>query len=466
MSIIPFGKTRRELQAMRGELKDLRETNQLQALIIDDYSVAQKASTTAYVGNSYREYMKTIAEIAKKYDAEAEWGVLQTGNIVDVRAAFIIGQGVTVLPSDEVAAGAASLKGAARRKALRDTEEMKFIRDFFAYNNLDREMAQEFAKEAEIEGCFLGHLFWDEKNQQVSIQFRSRVDKNYTVHHVANDYSWYDQVTWKDGSAEVTLEEPNFVYARFGGRIHLPNKPIPKIGKCLSQIEAMDKALRDWREINHLYATPIPTIECANAQDAKAMDAATANINWKLRKRVVIAGHFVYVTPDLTGSNEALEKEITANAKMVSGTTGVPVHFLGLPDLMSNRATADNLMELVSASTSKERQIWTGAYSEIIEKAMAIYNANSKMTPLQADRYKVIIPFVTEAAWARIIDLYLPSYIQGAISLETFLAQIPGVDVDAELERKEERDAKALEKFSKQAEDEEEDADTEDEERP
>ena len=123
-------------------------------------------------------------------------------------------------------------------------------------------------------------------------------------------------------------------------------------------------------------------------------------------------------------------------------------------------------MELVSASTSKERQIWTGAYSEIIEKAMAIYNANSKMTPLQADRYKVIIPFVTEVAWARIIDLYLPSYIQGAISLETFLAQIPGVDVDAELERKEERDAKALEKFSKQAEDEEEDADTEDEERP
>ena len=156
MSIIPFGKTRRELQAMRGELKDLRETNQLQALIIDDYSVAQKASTTAYVGNSYREYMKTIAEIAKKYDAEAEWGVLQTGNIVDVRAAFIIGQGVTVLPSDEVAAGAASLKGAARRKALRDTEEMKFIRDFFAYNNLDREMAQEFAKEAEIEAASWG----------------------------------------------------------------------------------------------------------------------------------------------------------------------------------------------------------------------------------------------------------------------------------------------------------------------
>ncbi len=72
MSSIPFGRTRRELRAMRGELDELRETNQLQALIIDDFSSAQKAGATDYSGNSYREYMKTITEIARKYDGEAE----------------------------------------------------------------------------------------------------------------------------------------------------------------------------------------------------------------------------------------------------------------------------------------------------------------------------------------------------------------------------------------------------------
>jgi len=429
-------KTKQALEAMRGDFQKLRETNELQALLIDDITTAQKNDGKVYAGNEYREYMATIREIAKKYDGEAEWGVLQTGNIIDVRSAFIIGQGVAAIPAD---------------KEFKKSDEMKFIQDFFAYNNLDREMAQEFAKEAEIEGCFLSHLVWNEKDQQVSIQFRSRVDKNYNVHHVENDYSWYDSVAWKEkgSSTDTVLEEADFVYARFGGRIHQPNKPIPKVGKCLTQIEALDKALRDWREINHLYVAPIPTIECANAADAKAMNAATANINWKLRKMVVIAGKINYVSPSLQGGNEALEKEITTNAKMISGTTGTPVHFLGLPDLMSNRATADNLMELVTASTSKERSIWTGTYSEIIEKSMLVRNKNSTKAPLDPSRYKVLIPYVTEAAWKRIVDVFLPAYTADAISLEAFLSQIPGIDVDTEMEKAAERDAVALERFNK-----------------
>jgi hypothetical protein len=464
-------KTRKALEAMRGEFStleksserqhreferlrktndDLRERNELQALVIDDITTAQKLDDKKYVGNDYQEYKKTIAEIAKKYDGEAEWGVLQTGNIIDVRAAFIIGQGVTVIPVE---------------KEEKPSDEMKFVKDFFAYNSLDREMPQEFAKEAEIEGCFLAELVWNEEDKQVSVQFRSRVDKEYNVHHVENDYSWYDSVSWrdKDSSTDTVLKEPHFVYSRFGGRIHQPNKPIPKVGKCLSQIEALDKALRDWREINHLYVAPIPTIECVDEKAAKAMNSATAKVNWKLRKMVVIAGKLVYAQPNLQGGNEALEKEITTNAKMISGTTGVPVHFLGLPDLMSNRATADNLMELVSASTSKERIIWIGTYGEIIEKAMKIHNEKSGKTLLDPSRCKVIIPFVTEAAWKRIVEIFLPAYLEGAITLETFLEEIPGFNANAELKRQQAGDKKALERFNKKKPPAEEDEDDEEE---
>jgi hypothetical protein len=430
-------KQRKEFGRLRETNEQLRQRNKLQALIIDDITTAQKADAKTYAGNEYREYMKTIIEIAKKYDGEAEWGVLQTGNIIDVRSAFIIGQGVAAIPTE---------------KAFKESDEMKFIRDFFSYNNLDREMAQEFAKEAEIEGCFLAQLVWNEDDQQVSIQFRSRVEKNYAVHHVVDDYSWYDSVAWteKGSSKEKILKEPEFVYARFGGRIHQPNKPIPKVGKCLTQVEALDKALRDWREINHLYVAPIPAIECADEKAAAAMNKATAGVNWKLRKMVVIAGKLVYVSPNLQGGNEALEKEIAANAKMISGTTGTPLHFLGMPEFMGQgRATADSLMELVTASTSKERMIWIGAYSEIIKKAMLLRNANKTTTPLDPSKYKVIIPYVTEAVWKRIAEVFLPAYLDGAISLQTFLMQIPGIDVDAELELQKARDAGALERFNK-----------------
>ena len=222
MSIIPGHKTRQALQALRGELTDLRGKSELQALVIDDITTATRLNEKKFVGNAYRDYISTIREIASKYEGTAEWGVLQTGNIVDVRAAFIIGQGVAAIPSS---------------KEFKDSPEMEFVRAFFEYNDLDREMAQEFAKEAEIEGCFLGQLSWNDDDKQVSLQFQSRVDRAYTITHKPKDYSWYQTATWKEDKAltDTVLKEPDFVYARFGGRVHRVNNPMPKVGKCLTQ---------------------------------------------------------------------------------------------------------------------------------------------------------------------------------------------------------------------------------------
>jgi hypothetical protein len=438
MNIIPGSKTRHELQALRGEFNDLRETSKLQALIIDDITTATKIGGQRYRGNVYGDYMMTIKEIAAKYEGTAEWGVLQTGNIIDVRAAFIIGQGIAALPTD---------------KEFKDSPEMDFVKAFFDYNDLDREMAQEFAKEAEIEGCFLGHLIWNEQDQMVSLRFQSRVDKAYTIRTEARDYAWYKQAAWNEAGStvETIIEEPDFVYARFGGRVHLPNRPMPKIGKCLTQIESIDKALRDWREINHLFANPTPVLECKDAAEAQAMKTATTGINWKLRKILCISGKFSYVSPDLTGVREALENEIMTDAKMVSGTTGCPVGFMGFGDLTTKLgSSSDVTADLISASTSKERSIWIGKYTEIVTKAMAIYNANSKMTPLDPTRVKVIIPQVTAETWKRVMDVYLPLFTAQAIDLSTLLSQVPNIDVDAEVAKQEEKDAAALNKFTDQ----------------
>jgi hypothetical protein len=437
MNIIPGRKIRRELQALRGEFDELRQTNELQALIIDDITTATTAGSKKYVGNAYRDYLTTIKEIANKYEGNAEWGALQAGNIIDVRAAFIIGQGVTCISS---------------KKEFKSSPEIDFVKAFFDYNDLDREMAQEFAKEAEIEGCFLGHLIWNEKDKMVSLRFESRVDRAYTIVIEPKDYAWYKSAVWKEANSSIdtVIEESNFVYARFGGRVHLPNRPMPKIGKCLTQIESIDHALRDWREINHLFAAPVPTIECPDAASAKAMDAAVKNINWKLRKMVTIVGKLMFAAPDLTGGSAALENEIITNAKMVSGTTGVPIGFMGFGDLTTKLGAGSEITsDVIMASTSKERLIWVGKYSEIIDKAMKIWNAKSGMTKLDPSRVKVVIPFITAETWQRIADDYLPLYTADAISLETLLAQVPNVDVDVEIEKQAAKDAGALERFNK-----------------
>lgn len=435
-----------KIQAMREETANLKAQVELQALFINDVSSVTNKDTK-YKGNAYQTYSEAVKELADKYEGRADWGVVQTGNIIDVRAAFISAGGLKVFPKEKGKAG--------REKAAK---EMEFVNAFLEANNLDHEMVQQFAKEGELEGRFLGELFYDEKAEMVKLQYRSWGDKGYEIKTDPQDYTRFIEATWTANSAKVTLKEPDFVYAKIAGRVHKLDDAYPKCAKCLTQIEYLDKAIRDWREINRLFASPVPDLQFPDATDAKKGADAAANINWKTKKLISHTGVFSFKAPTMEGT-QSLENEIITLAKMISGTTGVPVHFLGLPDLMSNRATAENLMELVSASTSRERAIWKGFYQSVITKAIAIWNAQSSKTPLDASRLMVDIPYITQETWTKIQNVYLPLYQAQALSLEALLAQLPDIDIDEEMARKEIRDAAAMEKFLGHADDDEEDTD-------
>lgn len=458
-SLIPGSKIRQELQALKAQVQE-------QALIIDDIETVQTEKRT-YRGNDFPDYTAAIQELARMYEGRADWGVVQTGNIIDVRSSFIIGDGIKVVPKPkpQTPAEKNAVAGRPNGPSLEEEawNELEFARRFLEYNDLDREMAQEFAKEAELEGCFLGQLFWNEEDQMVSVRFRSRAEYTYTIKSDANDYAWYQRAEWKKDGTPTVIEEPDFVYGRFGGRVHQPNLPYPKVAKAIAMIKGLDKALRDWREINHLFGAPVPDLEVATAPDAGKMSDAVnvAMRNLRLRKMFIHTGKFGYVSPAADASG-TLEKEIITLAKMVSGTTGVPVHFLGLPDLMSNRSTADNLMELVNASTRKERMIWIGLYQEMLNKAIAIWNKNATKTPLKAGRLAVQIPLITQEQWNRIVQVYLPLYQSDALSKRTLLAQVPGINAEEELKALEEGEAETFHDHS--ATDDEGDLDNNDEE--
>jgi hypothetical protein len=437
------------MQAMRSELDNLKATVKLQALVIDDATSVVNRDTK-YRGNAYPSYKDAVNEIASKYEGTADWGVLQTGNIIDVRASFISGGGLKVFPKD--------------KKADPAQKEMEFVERFLKSNNLDKEMVQEFAINAEIEGRFLGELFWEEPKEakgegDVALRFRSWNAYNYTVETAPKDYAKYTKITWTEaGSGEVKfLDPPSFVYGRFGGRVHQPDSPYPKVGKCLTQIEDLDRALKDWREINRLFGAPKPDLECETKEEADKAKEAVANMNWKIKTVFIHTGTFSYKSPTMEGA-QSIENEIITKAKMISGTTGVPVQFLGLPDIASLRASSsENLTESISAATQKERIIWKGLYQEIITKAMALYNSQSNKTQLDPAKITIDIPYITESHWQRVKDIWLLLYTNSAISLKTLLSQIPDIDVEAELAEKEERDAEAIERFKQEADQDDED---------
>lgn len=429
-----FIKNLRNAQFMSEKIDTLRAdldkaNNQIQFLTSDILSV--QAESTTYKGNAYQSYKEAVKEIDRKYRAVADWGVLQTGNIIDLRSAFIIAQGIKVVA----------------KKGVEAQKEIDWAKKFLIDNDLDREGSQEFAKEAEIEGKFLGRLFveedkTDENGQKVVVRFVSWSSHDYKVKADDKDYLHYKSVSWKERarkwSAE-TLEQNEFVYKKFGGRIDDANEATPKIMKCLTQIDDLDKALRDLREIDRMFSSATPHLTVDNKEDVQAMQDHVDRLNWKIKKFLVHIGKLEYLQPNSAGVANLIS-EIETLSKMISGTTGVPIHFLGFLDLLKNRATGDNTRELIVYATSKERETWKGCYEEILTKAMLMYNAKvKKSTVLDPTKIEVDIPIITQEQWDHLEKVLLPACMAGKISDEYFQSQIPNLDVEAEKQRMQEK---------------------------
>jgi len=438
------------------------QVHKLQALVRDDILSLVEAETK-YVGNKYRTYDSAIAEIDKKYNATADWGTIQTGTIIDLRAAFSIGDGIKVVQKKNKKEGSKKKEDRNKEDKNKESEdrEKQWIEAFLEYNDLDKEVIQEYAIEAEIEGKLAIKLspdtitdVKDKEQTMINTTFISWQEKKYKVATDPNDYKHYTELRWKpkNKDKDEVLTESEFVYKKFGGRIDRPNEAAPKMMKCLTYIENLDRALRDWREINRIFGGPILYMKCEDQDGVTKAIAAMNDKNFKIKKILAGTGELQFVKLDV-GGVESIESEIITLAKMISGETGIPVHFLGLPELMSNRATAENLMEMIKAATNKNRETWKGAYEELIRKAIIMYNEVEKTTPLNPDNFSIEIPMITKEHWDHLEKIYLPAAIAGKISDEAFQEQIPGFDIEQERERKEQKEASELEQAKRENED-------------
>jgi hypothetical protein len=148
---------------------------------------------------------------------------------------------------------------------------------------------------------------------------------------------------------------------------------------------------------------------------------------------------------------ESLEKEILRLVTFISGTTGVPIHWLGLTELLKQRATADDLREMINTGTTKERQTWEGVYQELITKAMLKVNAANQtgegILKLDPWKIRVVIPTISREQWNHVKDVLMPLSLAGKISDETLISQIPGIDVHDELKRLDEKSKSDFERI-------------------
>jgi len=117
--------------------------------------------------------------------------------------------------------------------------------------------------------------------------------------------------------------------------------------------------------------------------------------------------------------------------KLLSATIGLPIYLLGYPELMSNRATATEMLEQIRVSTNQEvysiKNNLKDFYYWLLKNNSIIIDYNDLKI-----NYRVETKYLIEEK----MNILFKLYELGAISLETFLFHINSIDINVEQEIK------------------------------
>jgi hypothetical protein len=362
--------------------------------------------------NNYTSYDLQVKAIDDKYNCTADYGSTLTRAVIDTRTAFICGSGLSFTAKNEA------------------TKE--FIEIFLKHNELTGTNLINLVQGGEKEGKQLIILKPNRKEQVYETRQFSYNTNHYTVNTKDDDYTEIVNITYSDDLGnDYTISIDKSVYVKLGGSENNINITPPRIANVLTQIDNYERALYDLRENNHLFGFTTPHIKTQTQNDAKAIQQQLSASKWKIGDAFVGTADFAFVSPT-TGASDTLKEEMSLNLKLISGNTGIPVHWLGWTDLMSNRAVAEELLEFVNVSTKKERLIWEMKMKELIIKAMILsVDAGFEGAVYDTD-FEVFLPFVSLQQVKALSETWLPLQQSGVISMASFRNMIPNVDPEKE----------------------------------
>ena len=380
------------------------------------FRVGEKATGVETSANPYQSRERLVAELVRKYKGYARAGNQLIQRIVDTRAAFTMAGGLS-----------------ARRTGDGGRAELEFIRGLIRDHQLDGQFGQQLAVEKELEGQVLLALDCPPGSDAVRARFISWNDSHYEVRYADDSYTEIEAIEWDTDRGRARVSPEQAVFIKFNSRIH-SREGVPTLSGLLPEAEDIDLALRDWRKLNRYFASPTPYFKTRDIQEAKDLyDRLLApGLDWRIGKVFVGPAEFSLVGMT-DGGYDSIQREIETKVKILAGGAGVPVQFLGFPEFMSNRATADNSMEPVALVSIAEQRSWLGGFAELFDKAIALVN-RERGTDLSPGLVAPVMRFVTRAQLDSLRDLYLPLWQSGAIPLDTLLRLLPDFDPEAQPE--------------------------------
>ena len=398
MKIGPF---ELKLKRRRAAVREFGGVQSVGSLILQLEALLGNASANLYTSRAAQ-----AAETIRKYRGQAVKGNLLVKNIINTRSAFTVGRGLSYVGPDN---------------------EKRFVAAFLKANKIDLSYMQQLARERCFEGQVLLTLRPGEGGMP-QCRFLSWVDTSYDV--LTSDYDYADVrgVRYTVGDHHPHLGPGEFVFFKFDTRLNSV-EGTPLLAGILNTIEDLDDALTSWRAMNNKFSKPTPYFKFEQEADAEAFQDRLKTSNWQMGQPLAGGGDASMIQIGY-GPYTSMKEEIACKAQIISGHTGVPVHYFGFPDLLSNRAVADDLKTMFVSISETEQAEWERGLTDLLTNAAAMYSAAGGERIEISGRARV--EFVSEVAYKQLVEVWLPLYLDGAITLETFLSKVPGVDENKE----------------------------------
>jgi hypothetical protein len=390
---------------------------------LDSFYVLERLSkdsdSTEISGTNRMEKLKLIR---KMYRGEAGYGNIPCSSVVNFNKTFQWSNGLIVLDNqgeEEAQEGA--------------SPEAQVLEEFLDYNDLNEEMGMMLGVEGELSGQVAMRWSWDKKANNVKLFILPLLETQYVAVYKPGNYTQLDSLLLHPGTEkEESIPGDQVVFLKFRGTINGTYgvaTPMP----CLPEMQDFDKARVDLRKVNHLFAFPTPILRAKTTERVKQLNDAIQALNWKIGKALVMmeGEGLEYAEIKGTGS-QFLMDEMKMLLQHISAVTDVPIHFLGHPELLSNRATSNDLFEAPVKRAMAEQRVWMGGFEELIQKVLPIY-AMQRQLELFPDKVAIAFPPVRVGNREDIIKAWLPVWVSKGVSHQTFLSEIGIDDPDQEL---------------------------------
>lgn len=409
------------IQAMGDEIEGVNYPAALSSLLDGDRITSIPGTT-----NAYKSYSSQVNHTYKKYNGEEDYGNNLVRAIVDIRASFISGEGLTITSQDKA-----------------PEKFTDFITNFVEENKLNSTKLFAMAKTAEMCGYVIPFIKKaKDQTPRLCILTNNR-GKTVFYPKLSNPYDTSSitgvMAKKEEGSEPVGVH--NFAFIVTGGDGTSVTDLTTKVGVVLQECDSYDRAIKEMRELNYKMARITPSFETKNKSETDQVANWITKNNWNIGKAFVGTAKLTYQVPG-TGAHTNLNTELSASVKSISGTTSVPVHWLGHVDLMSNRATADELYNMINNGTVMERLALADGMKQIILEAQAMYiDEGGDLDEVYRD-FTVNIPLIDFNRFESMVKAYSLLHADDIISKKTYRGIVPNVDALQEEEQiQAERDA-------------------------